>query len=126
MLRRWRRGKMLKSHWVEQAIGKGVLLGGPACALVLFVRRRLPGACEPSVNTVRVASLPALAVCVLYIESVLNTAFQGSVIYMVAWPLFGIGISLFGFGLVFAVPKGDRWRFVLADGLVLAPTFPPI
>lgn len=114
---------MMNSAWVERAIIKGVLLGLPACALVLFGRRGGLGEDEKPIRTVQIAALPTLTVCVLYIVSIVNFSVQWSVLYMVGWPLLGIGASLFGFGLAFGVPKEERWRFILADALVLVLTF---
>lgn len=116
---------MTSSHWIEKTATTSLFLGLPAMALLAGVwwsrfrehhhKVRIPFSFWSS-----------LVVLGLYVYSIPNIAFEWSVAYMVAWPLFGIALTFLGFGLAFSSPAGERWKLALANVLLLILTLTSI
>jgi hypothetical protein len=66
--------------------------------------------------------IPVVVLC-LFACSVINVISNWSVAFMISWPLLGIALSIFGFGLAFSAPSDERWKLVLANVLLLILAF---
>jgi hypothetical protein len=113
---------MPAEHWIKKTIAASVILALPAAGLlarVYWVRFRR----GHRVLQMHLAFwIPFLVLC-LFACSVINVVSNWSVAFMISWPLLGIALSLFGFGLAFCAPSDERWKLVLANILLLILTY---
>lgn len=109
---------MADPSWIKKTVVLAVVLAVPALVLLTRVWRE-----RSRRTTVALKQSPALwigiVVLVTYCCWFLNVLFEWSVAVMIAWPLAGILLAVFGCGLAFSAEQEDRMKLLSANALLL-------
>ena len=113
---------MSTEHWIKKTIATSLILALPSAALLVRVYwarfRRNHRAVQ-----MHVAFWVPVVVWGLFVCSIVNAISNWSFMFAVSWPLVGIALSLFGFGVAFSAPSDERWMLVLVNVLLLILAF---
>jgi hypothetical protein len=105
------------SSWIRKTAILSVVLAVPAAVLLLRVWQKR----DRAHATLR-SSLPAwpgLVFLGTYVAWFVNVTLEKSVMFMVAWPLFGILLAVLGCAISFFAPVEDRFKLLISNGLLL-------
>jgi CDP-diglyceride synthetase len=118
----WPLTKMADPAWIKKTAALTLVLALPALVLLVHVwrsRNRRP-------QGQSFAWWTGLLVLASYACWFVNVIFEWSVGLMIAWPLFGIGLSLLGCGAAFFADKTQRMKLLISNALLLVLTLSSI
>jgi hypothetical protein len=104
--------------WIKRTVIVAIAFAAPSMLLLLKVWRNRSA--KPDITPkMPFAIKTGIVFLITYVAWFLNVTFEKSVMFMVAWPLFGILLAILGCVLSLMIKGDDRKMLFIANALLL-------